>query len=486
MQIDIKEEINKAFALHQTGNFTAAESLYKTILVQTPDNANVLNLLGMLKIQTKQIEEAILYLKKAVELSPCAYTLNNLGRAYYENSNYIAAINNYKKALEFDNSDFDTWFNLGLAYRKNNQFNESIEAYKKTIEIKSGNADVYFNLGNVYEAKNDTLSAIEAYEEAYKYAPQDKNNEIKYFLALSYFKIKDFKKGLKHYECRMSKGLATLTQSKIYPEVLSKPYWMGEDIKDKTLFVYFESGLGDTLMYLRYLKLLKDKCQKVLFAPQADFINLVRENDFNVEIVECMDSIKFDTHISLMSIPTALNLIGGPPFSSGYLKANSQKAQEYKEKYFNTDKLKIGIKWMGNAAYSLERVITIESFYKLFDIANTQFYSLQKGEGSEEFEKIPDKYNVIDLGKTFNNFNDTAAAIENLDLVICNDTSVAHLAGAMGKPCWILLPYVQNWRWHKDLSYSPWYDSVRLFKQNEPDNWDEVFDRVLKELKYEL
>ena len=185
-----------------------------------------------------------------------------------------------------------------------------------------------------------------------------------------------------------------------------------------------------------------------------------------------------------MSLPYALKLNSEKiPFDEGFLKANPEKVKESKTNYFNNNKFKIGIKWLGNPSIGLSRIIPIESFYKLFDLPNTQFYSVQTDDGVEELQKLPDNYELFDLGKTFNDFSDTAAAIENLDLIICNDTSIAHLAGAMGKPCWILLPSLYNWRWHTDISFSPWYKSVRIFKQNEADNWDEVFERVYDSLK---
>lgn len=491
MVADIKEEVNKALELHQSGSLDEAEKLYAAILAKNPDNANVLNLLGLLKLQKGQFEDAVYNLNKALNLNPCAYLYGNLGRAYSEYSKFDEAIKCYQKVLELSPEDFDAWFNLALIYKKNMELDKSIEAYKKAIAISPDCSEAYFNLANIYESRNETFLAVENYQKAYDYNTSDKDQEIRYFLGLSRLKIKDFERGIEHYEHRLSKDFAILSQVKLYKEEMtSKPFWMGEDIKDKTLFVYYESGLGDTLMYARYLDLVKDKCAKLLFTPQVCFTELFKENNFGAQIIESMtlpQDVKFDTHVSVMSIPYVLGLhTADIPLSEGYLKANVEKVQDYKQKYFDNDKFKIGIKWQGNTAYDLERIITIESFYKLFDLPNTQFYSVQKDDGSEKLNEIPSKYNIVDLGSTFKDFSDTAAAIENLDLVICNDTSVAHLAGAMGKPCWILLPFVQNWRWHTDLSYSPWYKSVKLFKQSEPDNWDEVFVRVSEELKKEI
>lgn len=487
MSTEVNNRISVALQLHQTGRLSEAESLYTDILKDYPDSADTLNYLGLLKIQNKQFQEAILHLKKAVELKPCAYFYDSLGRAYSENNNFEEAIDSYKKSLTLNSDDFDAWFNLGLAYKKNNQIDNSIEAYKKASAINPTHPSTYFNLANIYENLNDTFTSLEYYKKAYEYS-KNKDSDVHYFLGLAYLKVKDFKNGLIHHEYRPSRPFSILCQEVQYKEQMkASTLWTGEDIKDKTLFVYYESALGDTLMYVRYLDLLKDKCAKVLFKPQVCFIDFFKENNFGAEIIDIktmLEDVIFDVHVPLMSIPYILQLNTEEiPLSEGYLKANPEKVKTYKEKYFDNNKFKIGIKWAGNMAYDLHRIIDIKAFYKIFKLPNTQFYSVQKGEGVEELENIPKEYNIIDLGNTFNDFGDTAAALENMDLVICNDTSVAHLAGAMGKQCWVMLPYVQNWRWHTDISYSPWYKSVRLFKQNISGNWDEVFDRARVELK---
>lgn len=486
MSTELKNTIDLALRFHQNGELEKAETIYKEILTKHPESAQTLNYLGLLKIQTNKTDEAVCYLEKAVKISPCAYFFDSLGRAYAETGNKEKAIENYKKAIELEPLEFDSWFNLSFEYKKNKQIDEAIGAYKKAIEINPQNHKTYFNLANIYENLNDTYASLEHYKKAYELS-EGKDNDTSYFLGLTYLKTKDFKNGLIHHENRPSKQFAILCQELQYKKAMQDAkLWNGEDIKDKTLYVYYESGLGDTLMYLRYLDLLKDKCAKLLFNPQICFIDLLKINSFGAEIIDYKvrpEDLSFDYHIPIMSIPYVLQLnTEDIPLSEGYLKANPQKVQNYKEKYFNNDKFKIGVKWAGNTVYDLDRVINIEAFNKIFDLPNTQFYSVQKGEGEEEFEKIPKEYKVIDLGTTFNDFDDTTAALENMDLIICNDTSIAHLAGAMGKPCWILLPYVQNWRWHTDISYSPWYKSIKMFKQNTPGDWDEVFGRVKTEL----
>lgn len=454
MKAEIKDLINEALSFHQNGDLFNAEKIYLQTLETEPKNSNVLYLLGLLKADLKEFSKAVEYLKKASELKP---------------------------------ESFEILFNLALAYKNNFDYVNAIKIYEKVITIKPELPDAYFNLGNIYEKLNDTENALKYYI---------KSNErkigyewIDYFLGISYLKTKNFKEGWGHFEGRPAKQFAILSQAQVYKEKITQtPLWQGEDIKDKTLFVYYDSALGDTLMFVRYIPLLKKVCKKLIFKPQSCFIKLFKDNDFGVEIVDnrtLPNDVNFDVHTPLVSAPYLLKLNSEKdiPLQEGYLSANKELTEIFKAKYFNNDKFKIGIKWMGCPNYDRDRILPIEMFNKLFELPNTQFYSLQKGEGAEEFEKIPKKYNVINLSETFETFSDTAAAIENLDLVICNDTSVAHLAAAMGKKCWILLPFVPNWRWFLDTSYCPWYKNTTLFKQTEQGNWNDVFKAIYEKLK---
>lgn len=486
MTLNTKEQINIAINFQQNGKFEEAENLYFELLEIEPANPNVLNLLGLLKYQTNQYSDAEFFIKKAIELNPCAYFYENLGLVYSENEQFNEAIMSYKKALEKEPNNFGVWFNLALTLKKNQRVDESISAYRKALSINTDSYDTYFNLGNIYfQIKNDATKAAIYYEKAVALKPDDE--ETKYCLAMAYVKEKNFKDGWKYSEYRPSKALALLTHSMSQPELKIKPEWQGEPIKDKILYIYYEAAFGDTMMFARYLPLLKDKCAKVYFKPQVSHIQLMKDSDLGIEILDkptSTDNLEFDVHAPLMGLPYLLQLNSEEdiPFAKGYLKANPTKVKSYKEKYFNNNKFKVGIKWQGNTNYALSRVIKLKSFYKLFNIPNVKFYSVQKGGGAEELEDAK-MYDITDLAPTFNDFSDTAAAIENLDLVICNDTSVAHLTGALGKRCWTLLPFVQDWRWLCDTSYCPWYESVKIFQQKEFDNWDEVFDRVKDELQ---
>lgn len=484
MSIDVKNLINNAIKKHQEGHFLDAEKLYNEVLEMESNNTNALNLLGLLKLQNNNIDSAINYIEHAININPCAYFYENLGRCHFKKQDYVSAIQNYKMALEFDSEYFNAYFNLGLSYKMMDKPNEAISYYQKALDINPNSVDILYNMAKIYESVDDTVSALECSKKAHELNPDDE--AITYFLSICYLKLKNFENGWKYYESRPSKKYAIFTQALQYEEEMQKPLWMGEDIKDKTIFVYYEGGFGDSILFSRYLPILKEKCAKILFKPQYGIISLFKENNLGTEIIDGItpvEEVKFDVHIPIMSLPYALNQkIEESPLQNGYINANKTKVTEYREKYFNNRKIKIGIKWQGNPEYEQNRIIPLNAFTKLFNLPNTQFYSLQKDDGKKELKGIQEQNKIIDLGSTFNDFSDTAGAIENLDLVISNDTSVAHLAGAMGKKCWMLLPFSSNWRWFNDISYTPWYKSMKLFKQKHIDNWEEVFKDVHKQL----
>lgn len=486
VMVQKSQNFQQAFEFHNNGKLTQARDLYVEILKSEPENDEVLDLLGVLYYQVGDYEKSEQYIKHAISLNPRFYYLENLARLYLDKENFELAISLYEDLVK-GNETYENWFNLAMAYKGKQNWEKAKKAYLKALEINPKGYESYFNLAYLALNDNNPDLAVECYEKALELNPEDW--ESMYFLSLSYMQTKNYEKGLKYFESRLCKESAILTQTKTYPNLMkSRPMWQGEDLTGKTLFTYYEAGYGDILMLYRYIPTLTSMCKKLIIKPQRELASLFRENSYGAEILEMFDfekEIDFDYHIPFLSIPYVLGYKGEEVFTrhEGYLKANPAKINYYKERYFDNEKFKIGIKWQGNTHYDVERVLKVEDFFRLFELPNTQFYSCQTFEGSEEFEKIKAKYDVIDLGSTFSNFSDTAGALENLDLVISNDTSLVHLAGALNKPCWVLLPHVYNWRWHTDLSKCDWYDSVKIFAQSSNGDWKGVFDRVEKELK---
>lgn len=480
------EKLKEAFGYHKQGKLTEAKQLYEKILKQEPENAEAWDLIGLLYYQINDFTKAEECIKNALKYSPRLYYLENLARVYLDSEKYDVAASLYSDIVKHS-PKYENYFNLAMAYKGDKQWDNAKNAYYKSLEINPDGYESYYNLAYLALNDNDPQEAISCYKKALAINPNDW--ESMYFLSLAQMQAKDYKNGLKSFEARLCRQSAILSQEKIYPNLMkTQPLWQGEDLKDKILFTYYEAGYGDMLMLYRFMPELTKRCKKVIIKPQKELAPLFRENSYGAEVIEIFDfekEIYFDYHIPFLSVPYVLGCNAEDMFihSDGYLKANPAKINYYKEKFCQNNKFKIGIKWQGNTHYDKERVLDVKDFFPLFEIPDTQFYSFQTLDGSEEIEKLKEKTNIINLGETFSNFSDTAGAIENMDLIISNDTSLVHLAGGMNKPCWVLLPYVYNWRWHTDLTKCDWYDSVKIYRQKTHGDWDSVFSKVRKDLE---
>lgn len=480
-----EELIQEGFALHQEGKLEEAETAYKKALEQDKDNAEIYNLLGVLKLQQQDVISAVHWVEQAVEKQPNAYFYETLFQTYIRAKLYKEIAKRAHEVLEKFPDNFSLLFNVALAYRNLKRNKEAIKFYEKALKIDPSSYDCWFNLSHLYSVEAETKNALSALKICNKIKPNDPDTE--YFLGLALMRLKDYDKGFKYFESRFSKTATIALQNKTYPnKARLDNIWNGENISDKTLLVYYEAGFGDVLMFARYLPLVAKKCKKLIFMCQKPLSTLFKQNNLGIDqVIDTYipeSEIDFDVHTPMLSLPYLLKLKVNKVFaySSGYLKPNMDLVEKYKKKYFENDKIKVGIKWQGNTYFDYDRVIPAEAFAPLMQVENTQYYSFQTFEGSEDAKVLK---GIIDVGKDFVDFSQTAAAMANLDLVICNDTSLAHLAGAMGIPCWIVLPYEVNWRWHTDLSVCDWYDSVKLFRQHKQNDWNSVFEDVLAEMR---
>lgn len=516
MQVqDIHYYFNLALSCFEKGNYDSAIENYKKALEFNSDLHQIYFNLANAYFSTNQHNLAIENYKKATELNPDLYqAFHYLGLNYAKKYQYNSAIECFKKVIDLKQDYFEAYNHLGISYHKQKQYEKAIEAYEKAIELKPDYSEAYKNIGGSYTNINCN-KAIEYLKKSICLNPNDKeaynNLAIAYYynreigLAIENYNksleidpnffegygnlsaallIKgEFEKGWEFYEYRFFKE--SFKRYKL-PK-LSQPKWNGENIKDKTIYVYKEQGFGDTIMFSRYISLLQNTAKKVIFRPQPELKELFEKNYPEIQIIDnsILDKdIQFDVHIPLLSLPhmfkTDLNNI---PSSGGYLKADTDKINSYKNTYLDNNYFKVGIYWYADPRYVLNKSTDLSYFYKLGQLPNVKLYSLQKGSGIEQLHNKTQDIDITDLGSGFNNYSDTAAAIANLDLVITVDTSVAHLAGAMGKPVWILLHTENEWRWMLNRNDSPWYKSAKLFRQRAKNNWNDVFESVYSELE---
>lgn len=406
------------------------------------------------------------------------------GQSLYEQGFLTEAEAAFNSALAEDSLCADACQGLGTVYFSQNDFDKSVEMFLQAIDLfgstnQSKTSDCFMNLAMAFKAKRNISNALFCYENAILL---NVNNYDAYFgISVTHLLNKDFQNGFKLYRSRFFR-----TEPVLGHFFDAEREWQGENIENKKLYVYHEQGFGDNIQFVRYLNDLAAKTgAQIMYKTRAELENLFEENDLNIQIIknDVDDSnVEFDFYTHLLSIPQLIDATAEEiPYSKGYLQANKQKVAEYKNKYFNNDKIKLGIVWRGTPDKHIDKVIPLEYFLKFSGIPNMKIYSLQV-DLTEEEQELLQKAGIEDLGEKFNDFSDTAAAIENLDLLISVDTSVVHLAGAMNKPVQVLLPYIPEWRWFLDSEKSPWYDSAKLYRQDETRSWDEVFERVLRDL----
>lgn len=407
------------------------------------------------------------------------------GQCLYDNGLLQDAEKAFNRALATEPLCASAYQGLGVVYFFKNELDKSIEFSMKAVDLygneeQSKASECFMNLAMAFKAKKDIANALFCYENSIML---NINNYDSYFgISVTYLLNKDFKNGFKLYRSRFFK-----TEPVLAHFLEDRKEWTGEDIKNKKLYVYHEQGFGDSIQFVRYLKdLAKNTGAQVMYKPCIELEKLYEENNLGVQMIKnkTKDSkMDFDVYTHLLSIPqligaTAQNI----PYSGGYLMPNKNKVEKYKDKYFDNKKFKLGIVWRGTPDPHIEKVLQLQNFLSFLNIPNIEVYSLQVDLNLDENNKLK-KHKIHNLGKTFKDFSDTAAAIENFDLIISVDTSVAHLAGSMNKPIWVLLPYIPEWRWFLDSEKSPWYDSAKLYRQDESRNWDKVFNQVSKDLE---
>jgi len=472
--------------------------------------------LANIYVEYSQPDKAIEFYNYALNLNPDDPVLNNsIGKLYFKFNNIAEAAKYFQKAIELDKNFEDAYFELGNLFKSINSLDGAMNCYLQAVKLKPDHAEAYLYLGEILKDQNNFSEAANCFREVLKTMPDNPvaiynlgeifENTGKYDEALlcferikellpdcsnAYYKTgqiqllrEDFDNGWKNYEYRL------VMRKPEYRINIDKSLWNGDSLEDKTIYVSSEMGYGDTIMMARYLPVLNSMGAKVICKPQKELFQLFKDSDLKAEIIDQSipdNQVNCDTYVQFMSLPYKLKTnTDNIPNSNSYLKANPEKVRYYKEKFFNNDDLKVGLVWHCKNLYPLDKFRSFEHISSFSDIAKlpgVKLYSLQKGDGVEQLASLPAGISIVDLGSTFDDFSDTAAAIENLDLLISIDTSVPHLAGAMGKPVWLLLPDIKDWKWFLRSKDCPWYSSVTLFRQKQLGDWNSVIQDVCNSL----
>jgi tetratricopeptide (TPR) repeat protein len=478
LRISADEKIREGLQFQGQGHINEAISCFQEAIQLNPKLPAAYYALGSLLQQQGGTERAMALYKKILELSPYhSDTYNILGSAFQEKGQIDDAIASYQKAIQFNPNSFLAHNNLGTALKLHGKIDEAINNFQKALELNPGFSEALNNLGNAFRDQGKLDESILCYRKAIQINPQFA--DAHWNLAFALLLAGRFEEGWKEYEWRWK-----LKEPK---HKLSQPLWDGSDITGRSVLLYAEQGLGDVIQFARYASMVADRGAHVIIGCQKELKSLLRGVNGVSDIRAFGDPLPhFDLCCPIMSLPgifkTFLDTI---PSNIPYIQVDALVEKKWRDKLSKDhSKLNVGLAWAGSQGHLNDRNRSClpDLFLPLARIKDVKLFSVQKDISEKWSDDSLKDLNMIDYTKEVEDFTDTAGIIMNLDLVISVDTAVVHLAGALGKPVWTLLPYAPDWRWMLDREDSPWYPRMRLFRQPSPGDWKSVIDHVTQEL----
>ena len=474
--------IDQGIALHQSGNLKDAESVYRRVLETDSGNFDALHMLGIICAQWQQFDQAEQLIRTALSIDstipPCHH---NYGTVLAKLNRFEDAIDSYDKALAIAPNYAPVYSDRGNALKELGRFEEALATYDKGLALNPKDAVACYNRGIAFDKLGRFADALASYDRALAINPGYPEAQLNRGILL--LLLGDFERGWKGYEWRW-KIKKPSSPERNFPQ----PKWSGEEnISGKTILLHTEQGLGDTIQFSRYARMLADKGAKVILEVQKPLISLMSSLAGPTQLVAPGDPLpQFDYHCPLASLPYAFKTrLVTIPSNIPYLFPSSSGVQKWKQRLPQSSGLKVCINWAGNSAFKLDakRSILLPGILPLVADSSASFLAIQKELRAGDLGILHNTPQINYLGDQIETFDDTAAIISLSDLVISSDTSVVHLAGALGKPVWVLLGLAPDWRWLLDRDDNPWYPTARLFRQTSPGDWKGTIERVTRELQ---
>jgi tetratricopeptide (TPR) repeat protein len=471
--------------IHRQGRLAEAEAVYNEVLQRSPDTPDALHLKGLIRLQQGQAEEARELIAQAIALQPRSAAMHvNHGNALMALKRTQEALTAYDSASMLPDAPAELHRLRGDALQALGRLPEALAAYTRAVAARPGDAVAQFNRANQLRYLRRIDEAVAAYGEALALDPNlavaHHNRAVCRLLA------GDWEGGLEEYEWRK------LAPDFDDPRYRLQPGWTGDqDLAGQRLFVFAELFLGDVIQMARYLPLAAARGAEVVLAAPRALHGLLSTLPAPVELIEGEATPeRFDLACPLMSLPHRFRTRpDSAPAEVPYLSAEPGRAARWRER-LGEEGFKIGVCWQGStAAYAapMQRSFPLAALAPLARPAGVRLVSLQKHDGLDQLANLPEGMAVETLGPDFDAggdaFLDTAAVMAGLDLVVTADTAVAHVAGALGVPTWLALPFLPDWRWGLEGETTPWYPSFRLFRQARPGEWTDVFARMAAELE---
>ena len=450
----LAEVFAMAFQEHRRGNLHQAEQLYRQVIVAQPQHADAHHLLGVLAHQRGRYGEAVDSIRAALALNPCGGIYHsNLGMAYAALGMLAEATDSYRQALRLNLEVAEVHANLAIVLFRQGIFDDAAVHYQQALSLQPAFA----------KAHSDLAASCGCCAATFKMAGRNMSG--------------------------------SWLQAGVSRPHIDRPQWDGSDLTGRTILLHGEQGLGDTLQFVRYAPLVKQRGGTVILECQPALVRFLNDMP-GVDYVLAGGSPlpPYDVQAPLLSLPlvfhTSLDTI---PAAVPYLHPDATLVEQWRQVIGPSRRqggrhLQVGIAWQGCPTFRFDsqRSIPLKHFARLAQVEGVKLISVQKGPGTDQLQVLAGQFPVLDLGEHFDAANgpfvDTAAIMKNMDLVISSDTSTPHLAGALGVPVWVALPFVPDWRWLLEREDSPWYPTMRLFRQKQDGNWDDVFRRISEAL----
>jgi tetratricopeptide (TPR) repeat protein len=501
---------------YEQGQLEEAALSFRQLILLQPSNAEAQNNLGFVFDLQQKYDEAIAHYREALRLNPlhdnAHYNLaivlhkqgkldearagfqqalrvkpddvaaqNNLGVVLMDLGQVNDAVLCFRQALRLDTNHVEALTNLGNAVARQDKLDESIRCYEQALRLKPNSAAAWTNLGNVRRQQGRFDEALACYARALSHDPGHAETHLNraHLLLL----LGQWAQGWPEFEWRWQ------TTGFIRPN-FRQPRWDGSPLAGRTLLVLAEQGLGDTLHFIRYAPLVKQLGGKVIVQCQPPLLRLLAgQPGIDLLCAAGSPSPTFDCYVPLLSLPGLFHTsVNNVPATVPYLQPDTALVSHWRQELHPLEGFKVGIAWQGNPAFpgDSQRSLPLAQFECLSKVPGVRLISLQKGPGTDQLRTVTGQFSVLDLSSRLDEANgpfmDTAAIMKDMDLVIASDTAVAHLAGALGVPVWVPLPWIPDWRWLLQREDSPWYPTMRVFRQTTSGRWDDVMDRLAAEL----
>ena len=481
---NVEANFNLGNVLRGLGRPEESLACYKRAIALKPSYADAYNNMGNVLQRLGRIEEAAAALRKAVALNPSLPEAhNNLGNVLRDMQQWEESAACYRHALVLRPGYVEAQNNLGNAMGTLGRPEEAVACYRQALALAPNLLEAHNNLGLAFRDLGRLSESAACFHQALAIKPD--YAEAHGYLGQLLLLTGDYERGWPEYEWRLRLPMK-------FVRSFAEPAWQGEDLTGRTILLVAEQGLGDSLQFVRFAALVKQRGGTVLFECPPELVRVFQTCPGIDRIVPAGSPLPpIDFQAPLLSLPAILrSTLATVPAAIPYLAADPALVEHWKAELSGYPEFKIGIVWQGNPRFALpecriadqKRSFPLARFEPVARVPGVRLFSLQKGFGTEQLTEWQPRLGIVPLGDRLNDFADTAAVMMNLDLIISADSSPIHLAGALGRPVWVPLPSSGCWRWLVQREDSPWYPTMRLFRQSRAGEWSKVFDRMAQAL----